>query len=103
MDRAALFQSIGLSEKKAQETLRNDSLSARLESVIVLVIKVDAIFTSDKPWNLDFFLFKKFFFTSSWSDRFFIRGVENPATRDYRLAFADVSSAFPKNVQDYSY
>lgn len=37
MDKAALFQSIGLSEQKAQETLKNDALSKRLESVITLV------------------------------------------------------------------
>ena len=39
MDKAALFQSIGLSEQKAQETLKNDALSKRLESIITLVSK----------------------------------------------------------------
>lgn len=39
MDKAVLFQSIGLSEQKAQETLKNDALSKRLESVITLVSK----------------------------------------------------------------
>ncbi|XP_066030444.1 glutamine--tRNA ligase-like [Pocillopora verrucosa] len=37
MDKAGLFQSIGLSEQKAQETLKNDALSKRLESIITLV------------------------------------------------------------------
>ena len=39
MDKAGLFQSIGLSEQKAQETLKNDALSKRLESIITLVSK----------------------------------------------------------------
>lgn len=37
MDKATLFQSIGLSEQKAQETLKNDALSKRLESIINLM------------------------------------------------------------------
>ena len=37
MDKAALFQSIGLSEQKAQETLKNEALSTRLETIINLV------------------------------------------------------------------
>ena len=37
MDRASLFQSIGLSEQKTQETLKNEALSTRLESIINLV------------------------------------------------------------------
>ncbi|CAH3145871.1 unnamed protein product [Porites evermanni] len=36
MDRASLFQSIGLSEQKTQETLKNEALSTRLESIINL-------------------------------------------------------------------
>ena len=40
MDKATLFQSIGLSEQKAQETLKNDALSKRLESIINLVSTV---------------------------------------------------------------
>lgn len=37
MDKAALFQSIGLSDQKAQETLKNEALSTRLETIINLV------------------------------------------------------------------
>ena len=37
MDKASLFQSIGLSEQKAKETVKNEVLSARLESIINLV------------------------------------------------------------------
>lgn len=37
MDKATLFQSIGLSEQKSQETLKNDALSKRLEAIITLV------------------------------------------------------------------
>ncbi|XP_068757738.1 glutamine--tRNA ligase-like [Montipora capricornis] len=36
MDKASLFQSIGLSEQKAKETVKNEVLSARLESIINL-------------------------------------------------------------------
>lgn len=36
MDKASLFQSIGLSEQKAQETLKNEALSTRLEAIINL-------------------------------------------------------------------
>ena len=37
MDKASLFQSIGLSEQKAQETMKNEALSRRLETIIKLV------------------------------------------------------------------
>lgn len=37
MERASLFQSIGLSKQKTQETLKNEALSTRLESIINLV------------------------------------------------------------------
>ncbi|XP_078343273.1 glutamine--tRNA ligase-like isoform X2 [Oculina patagonica] len=48
MDKATLFQSIGLSEQKAQETLKNDGLSRRLESIITLM-KEKSADTIDKP------------------------------------------------------
>ena len=37
MDKASLFQGIGLSEQKAQETMKNEALSRRLETIIKLV------------------------------------------------------------------
>ena len=40
MDKASLFQSIGLSEQKAQETMKNEALSRRLETIIKLVREV---------------------------------------------------------------
>ena len=53
MDKASLFQSIGLSEQKAQETLKNEALSTRLESIINLVRMYNGQFQS---MLLDLFL-----------------------------------------------
>ena len=47
-DRLSLFQAIGLSEQKAKETLKNDGLSTKLETVVKqvgsLVCKNKSIF-----------------------------------------------------------
>ena len=36
-DRLSLFQAIGLSEQKAKETIKNEGLSQKLESIVLQV------------------------------------------------------------------
>ncbi|XP_067024139.1 glutamine--tRNA ligase-like [Acropora muricata] len=48
MDKASLFQSIGLSEQKAQETMKNEALSRRLETIIKLA-KEKCVADVEKP------------------------------------------------------
>ncbi|XP_015748894.1 PREDICTED: glutamine--tRNA ligase-like [Acropora digitifera] len=48
MDKASLFQSIGLSEQKAQETMKNEALSKRLETIIKLA-KEKCVADVEKP------------------------------------------------------
>lgn len=52
-DRLSLFQAIGLSEQKAKETIKNEVLSAKLETVVKQVRILTIRF---QPWNPDFSL-----------------------------------------------